>query len=117
MKEVKTLNEVKAGEKRKAYELKKDQAKYFVDLSKERKDLELLHKKLVEANEKDFGRDLTFKDLALYGIKKITSKDIDRLRENSLSEMEKVHKALNDYNIKSGEKLSLGEFQLIRGLK
>jgi hypothetical protein len=65
---------------------------------------------LAKSNKKDYGREVTFKDLALFGIEKLTDKDIDKIKDGSLSEMEKVEKALDEYNQKNRTTLSMGEF-------
>ena len=92
------------------YNLNEDQSKFFVDLSKEKEVLEQLFNLLKEANNKTYGREITFKDLALFGIEKITPKDIEKIQDNSLSSMEKVEKALDEYNKKNSTNLALGEF-------
>ncbi|MCF8060740.1 MAG: hypothetical protein K9K67_15665 [Bacteriovoracaceae bacterium] len=92
------------------YELNRDQTKFFVDLSKERVPLEKVFDLLIKTNKKDYGREITFKDLALFGIDKIVDKDIDKIKDGSLSEMEKVKKALDEYNLKNKTSLSMGEF-------
>ncbi len=94
------------------YVLNKEQTKFFVDLSKDEKDLGKIQEVLVEANTKKHGGEVLFKDLALYAINKLSKKDIEKLQENSLSEMEKVERSLDEYNIKNGTKLNLGEYLL-----
>ena len=96
--------------------LNKDQTKFFVDLSKDKKILKDIMSLLEQANNKSYGREITFKDLSIYAVKKLNSKDIEKIQENSLSEMEKVERALDDYNSKNGESLSLGEY-LVKQLK
>ena len=88
----------------------KDQDKFFIDVSKNKEQKELIQGYLNQANNKDYGREIILKDLVLIALPKITPKEIERLQENSLSEMEKVAKALDEYNKKSDVKLSLGEF-------
>jgi hypothetical protein len=41
---------------------------------------------------------------------KLTPKDLEKIQENSLSEMERVQRALDEYNRRAEMKLSLGEF-------
>jgi hypothetical protein len=65
---------------------------------------------LRKCNEKDFGKEILFKDLCLYAVSKLTDKDLEKIQEGSLSEMEKVERALFDYNKKSGSNLTMGEF-------
>jgi len=92
------------------YQLNRDQTKFFIDLTKDKDNLEKVFNLLESANQKEHGREITFKDITLYGIAKITNKDIDKIQENSLSEMEKVKRLLSDYNKKNGTNLDLGEF-------
>ena len=94
------------------YELKKDQSKFFVDLGKEKKELEKIQELLIESNNKNHGREVLFKDIALYAISKLTKKDVEKIQENSLTEMEKVERSLDEYNQKNGTKLNLGEYLL-----
>jgi hypothetical protein len=94
------------------YVLNKEQTKFFVDLSKDEKELMVVQEYLLKANNKNHGGEVLFKDIALFSIGKLTSKDIDRLQENSLSEMEKVQRSLDEYNTKNGVDLSLGEYLL-----
>ena len=65
---------------------------------------------LDEANQKDKGREVTFKDVVAHALAKIKSKDIEKLREESLSKMEKVERMLVEYNQSHGLNLSMGEF-------
>ena len=95
---------------KKEYAINEEQTKFFVDLSKEEDVLKKVFSLLSEANQKEHGREITFKDLALFSIDKITSKDIDKIKESSLSEMEKVERALVDHNKKNKTNLTLGEF-------
>ena len=99
----------KKGEEEK-YEVNKDRTKFFVDLSKESKDLTKVFMLLELANQKDFGREVTFKDIALLGLSKITVKEVENLKESSMSEMEKVERAWIKFNEKNGSNLSIGEF-------
>lgn len=95
--------------------IQKDQNKFFVDVTKETENKELISNLLLQANQKDFGREVTFKDLVLAALPKLTQKDIERLQENCLSEMEKVERALAEFNKKNETKLTMGEF-LVRKL-
>ena len=98
------------------YEVNRNQTKFFVDLSKEKKILEKVLNLLEEANKKSYGKEITFKEVSIYSIGKLTQKDIEKIQEGSLSEMEMVERALDEYNQKASEKLSLGEF-LVKQLK
>ncbi len=84
--------------------------KFFVDLSNDQEVLLLINKLLAEANNKSYGREIIFKDLAIYAIPKINSKDIEKIQDQSLSEMERVKRLLDEHNEKNKTSLSLGEF-------
>lgn len=101
------LGDNKKGE---AYKVNRKQKKFFVDLSKEKQLLTRVFDLLAKSNNKELGREIRFKELALFGIEKITDKDIDKLKDQSLSEMEKVKKALDEYNLKNKTRLTMGEF-------
>ncbi len=115
----KNQNEIQETKKRKGRRRKdevsvmsetKDQDKFFIDVSKNKEQKELIQGILNQANNKNYGREIILKDLILISLPKITPKEIERLQENSLSEMEKVAKALDEYNKKADIKLTLGEF-------
>jgi len=86
------------------------QYKFFVDLRHEKEVLEQIIKMLKTANNKNYGKELTFKDLAVYAVPKLTAKDLEKIQEGSLSEMERVQRLLDEHNQKNEIKLSLGEF-------
>ena len=92
------------------YRLNRERSKFIVDLGRDKNDLELVYKLLTEANKKDYGKEITYKELASFAMRKINSKDIEKIQEQSMSEMEKVERTLNEYNSKNKTKLSLGEF-------
>ena len=94
----------------KEVKINKEQTKFFVDLSNEQDSLSLIFDFLLKCNEKNYGKPILFKDLCLYAVSKLTSKDVDKIKEQSLSEMEKVEIALLDHNKKTGQSLSMGEF-------
>lgn len=87
-----------------------EQTKFFIDLSNEKESLSLIFDLLKRCNEKNYGRVILFKDLCLYAVTKLTDKDLEKIQELSLGEMEKVQRALDDHNKKTGLTLSLGEF-------
>lgn len=100
----------KAKNVKREYQINQEQTKFFVDLSKEEDVLRKVFSILSEANQKEYGREIAFKDLALFSIDKITAKDIEKIKESSLSEMEKVERALEEHNKKNKTNLTLGEF-------
>lgn len=94
----------------KEVQINRKQSKFFVDLSKESEFLKSVFGLLEKANVKTYGSEILFKDLAVYAIGKLTEKDIVKVQEASMSEMEKVERALNEHNEKFKTSLSLGEF-------
>lgn len=95
---------------KKEYVLNRDQTKFFIDYGDNKKELEIVFDLLVKANKKSLGRDIVFKDLAIFGLSKLNEKDLEKIQESSLTEMERVYRSLEDYNEKSGLRLSLGEY-------
>ncbi len=93
----------------------REQSKFFVDVSDEKESLALIFSLMERANKKEHGRPITFKDLTLCGLAKLTDKDLERIQETTLTEMEKVNRALIEFNQKNSTTLSLGEF-LVRKL-
>lgn len=95
---------------KKEVNLNQEQTKFFIDLSNEKELLDLIFGLLRKCNEKDYGRTILFKDICLYAVSKLTDKDIEKIQEMSLGEMEKVQRALDEHNKKTGANLTLGEF-------
>lgn len=84
--------------------------KFRLDTSEDLSARELIIKLIKEANNKDFGREITVQDLVFYALTKIAPKDIEKIKKGSLTEMEKVEKAVANYNLKNQTELTLGEF-------
>jgi hypothetical protein len=95
---------------KKEFEINKEQTKFFVDMSNEKESLSMIFDFLLKCNEKNYGSPILFKDLCLYAVEKLTDKDIDKIQERSLSDMEKVHRTLDEYNKKNNLSLSLEEY-------
>lgn len=93
-----------------------DQKKFFIDYSSEPKKHELVVKLINEANQKNFGKEVIFKDLVDFALKKLTTKDLEKIQESTLGEMDKVQMLLEKHNLKHGTNLNLGEF-LVKQLK
>ena len=72
--------------------------------------LEQILKMLKDVNNKPYGKEITFKDLAVYAIPKLLSKDLEKIQESSLNDMERVQRLLDEHNEKNKTNLSLGEF-------
>jgi len=88
----------------------KEQNKFFIDVSKDSESKEMILNLLAQANSKSYGKEIILKDLVLMALPKLTAKDIEKIQENSLTGMEKVERALDEYNKKSETKLTLEEF-------
>lgn len=92
----------------------KEQNKFFIDVSKEQENKEMILAVLAQANQKEHGREIILKDLVLAALPKLTTKDVEKIQEGCLSEMEKVERALADHNKKHETKLTMGEFLVKR---
>jgi hypothetical protein len=92
----------------------KEQNKFFIDVSKDHESRDLIINLLAQANNKTYGKEIMLKDLLISVLPKITNKDIDKIQENSLDEMEKVERARDEYNKKNNSSLSLGEFLVMK---
>ncbi len=67
---------------KKEYVLNRDQTKFFIDYGDNKKELEVVFDLLSKANKKSLGRDITFKDLALFGLSKINERDIEKFKSH-----------------------------------
>lgn len=94
----------------KEIQINKEQSKFFVDLSKDPAVLKNIFELLEKANNKSYGSEILFKDLAVYAIGKLNDKDLLKIQEDSMSEMEKIERLLHEHNEKNKTSLSLGEF-------
>lgn len=94
------------------FQINPDQTKFFVDLSKDKESLKRVIDLLIATNKKDYGKEITFKDLALFGIEKISSKDIEKIQEGSLSKRELLERAWEEFNKKNKQCLSFDDFLL-----
>ena len=92
------------------YKLNRDKTRFTVELGNEKKSLEVVFKLLEQTNKKDYGREIEFKDLAIWGINKLGQKDVEKIQEASMSEMEKVERLFHEHNDKNGGDMTLGEF-------
>jgi hypothetical protein len=79
-------------------------------VSKEFKTRDLIAKLLQEANNKSFGREIVLRDLIISALPKLTNKDIERIQESALTDMEKIERLLIEHNEKNKTTLTLGEF-------
>ena len=89
---------------------KKYPSRFYLDSKKERETFNQVLKILDEANQKDRGREVTFTDVVSHALSRLNSKDVEILKEKSLSNMEKVELVLAEYNQTHGLNLDMGEF-------
>lgn len=91
-----------------------EQRKFFVDLSHEDDERRLIFELLKKANTKDYGREIIFKDLAVFALAKLTDKDLLKIQEGSLSKQEKLQKVVDEYNQKNNTMLSFEDYFLMK---
>jgi hypothetical protein len=110
-KKEKKIKKIKGEEKSAVKEVKiNEKGKFFIDVSKEVETRDLIGKLLSEANNKIFGRGIILKDLIMLSLPKLTPKDIERIQETALTDMEKIERLLVEHNEKNKTAVTLGEF-------
>ncbi len=87
-----------------------DQKKFFIDYSRESKKHALVVKLIHEANKKEFGRDVEFKDLVDIALTKLGTKDLERIRENCLTNEQRLERACVEHNKKHGTNYGSADF-------
>lgn len=92
----------------------KVQTKFFVDLSKDQESLDLVNDHLDKLNDKEFGREILFKDLCLFAIGKLSEKDHKKIQEASRSQLEQLQQAHIDFNRQNNKQLTFEEFLLLK---
>jgi len=92
------------------FKINREKIRFIVDLGSDAEVLGKVFDLLEKANNKEYGREITFKDLVIWGITKINPKDVEKIQECSMTEMEKVERVFNEYKSKTGEGITLGEF-------
>ena len=83
------------------------------------KDLSDEDKKLVEdvysnVNDKSMGDNVSLTRIFIEGLKKLSSKDIERIQKDSLSAKDLIQIELEEYNNKNNSNLSLYEFAAMK---
>ena len=67
-------------------------------------------KLLTAANRKEHGREVTFDHLIALALSKVNAADLNRLKDESLADMDRVNLKLKQYNSQNKTNLTLGEF-------
>ena len=86
------------------------QDRFFIDVSEDVKSLELIHSLLKQVNTKKYGRKLILKDLVVVALTKLKQKDLEALKESSLSRMDVFRPKCDLYNQENNTKLELSEY-------
>ena len=89
------------------FKINKEQTRFIVDQGSNVEGLGKIFEQLEKANNKEYGRKISFKDLAVYGITKIKPRDIEKIQESSMTKMEKVEREFNAYKSRIGEGVTL----------
>jgi hypothetical protein len=85
--------------------------KRIVMTFKEKKeDAELIGQILLKANEKEYGDPVTHHDLLMMGVRSLTDKHIEKLKEGSLNPRQRIEKAYREAIEKDGFKGTVDEF-------
>lgn len=112
-KEKKKRGRKKKGEEQEKKEIK-DKNKFIIDVTKDSEDRDSIMNVLRQANDKNYGREILLKDIVMILLPKMTSKELEKLQENSLSDNEKIRKAHVEFNKKNNVELSFNEFLIKR---
>lgn len=96
------------------YRPDRSQRRFYIDL----KDDDEVHSELMDTltmvNEKDYGSPIGIKEVFLFAFRKLNSKDLEKIRDSSLTAAEKLEMARVEFNEKNGTDYSLEEFLLRR---
>lgn len=95
-------------------EVDSQQKRFFVDLSCDEAQRLRVIELLQEANRKDQGREISFRDIALFGVSMITDSDIPKIQELCLSKREKLQRLVDAHNLKHNTALSFEDYFLMR---
>ena len=93
-----------------------EQKRFVINYKDDPQGHERAVKFIVESNKKSHGRAIDIKDLVDYALSKISKKDIEKIKNRGLEEMDKVKIMFKNYNKKHGTDLTFGEF-LVKVLK
>ena len=94
----------------KGVDITRRQDRFFIDVSGDVKGLELIHGLLEEVNSKKYGRKLTLKDLVMVALTKLKKKDLEAMKESSLSGMDVFRPKCDLYNQDNNTNLNLAEY-------
>jgi len=72
----------------------------------------LIDELLIKCNQKDYGSKIDFSILVTYALNLIKEPDIQEIKNNSLSDEDKVNDLVKKYNIKHGTNFTVYEFVL-----
>lgn len=112
---IETEKETKKRTKRKeVYRVDKKQRRFYIDFKGE----DDAHKRLMElltvVNEKDYGSPIGVKEVLIHSMGKLNPKDLEKIRDSSLTGLEKVERARIEFNEKNDTDFSMEEFLLRR---
>lgn len=96
------------------YRLDKEQTRFYIDLKNDQEAQKELIQILEFINKKDFGTPLGVKEVLIHSMNKLTKKDLEKIRDSSLTPIEKVERARVEFNEKHQTNYSMEEFLLRR---
>ena len=73
-------------------------------------DAEYIHQLLSKVNDKDYGDPVSHLDLVMMGLRSLTDKHIEKLKESSLNPRQRIEKAYKEALEKDGFNGTLDEF-------
>ena len=90
------------------------QDRFFIDVSDDVKSLELIHRLLEDVNTKKYGRKLILKDLVVVALTKLKQKDLEALKDLSLTGPDLLRMECDEFNKAQSTKISLNEYMYLR---
>ena len=107
------MNVMEVGEVKKVVRVSdknRGQDRFFIDVSDDDSGYELIERLLREANNKQYGRKVILKDLVMAALPKLKEKDIEAIKEASVTPMEHLRRKTDDYNEMYSTKLKPIEY-------
>lgn len=107
------MNIMEVGEVEKVFRVSdknRVQDRFFIDVSDDDSGYVLIERLLGEANKKQYGKKVILKDLVMAALPKLKEKDLDAIKEASVTPMEHLRRKTDDYNETYSAKLKPIEY-------
>ncbi|MEI8346253.1 MAG: hypothetical protein WCG27_02215 [Pseudomonadota bacterium] len=89
---------------------KAEKRKITMDLGQSEWAQKKIEELLEQANQKSYGRRITVRDLVIHALGKVDPSDIQKLQEESMNDMQKIQRMVDEYNKQNSSSLDMGQF-------